>query len=153
MPDPNPADYREDDYSGEYQEPKVEFKEPSEHALANWREAFQDFKKPLDGKWSDDVVKGLADSFKTGAQMYALTYDPIAVLTFAGGIAIDVVAATAGKTAEWLSENDRDDFESEHYQNATKRLTNAIISRDHAQIRESLDYASEVRQKAPPPGR
>ena len=153
MPDTNPHDFPDDDYSSEYLEPKVELKEPSEHALANWREAFQDFEKPLDGKWSDKTVEGLADALKTGAQMYALTYDPIAILSFAGGMALDVVAATVGKASEWTSDNTKEDLDSEHHQNATNRLTEAIISRDHAQIRESLDYTSEVRQQAPPPRR
>ena len=155
MPDtnPQPNDFEEDDFSTEYYEPKTEFKEPSEHAIANWREAFQDFVKPTDGKWADAAVSGFADAFKNGAQMYALTYDPTGAASFAASMALDIIATTVGKTVEVIADHRKEDFESDHHHNATKRLTDAIISRDHTQIRSSLDYASELQQRAQPPKR
>lgn len=139
------AEQYEDSYQNDFQIPPVEYREPSEHALAHWRESFDEMEKPDDGHWSDEGIDGITAGFKSSAQMYALTFHPTGMAALAAGVAAELLGHAREKSSEQIK-NMRDGNESsdEQFRQADQKLTQAIATRDQTAVRGVLEMAMNL---------
>lgn len=130
----------QDSYELEHPPQPVEHLQPSDHALAHWRESFDEMEKPTDGHWSDKTLEGVTEGFKHSSQMYALTFDPTGMAALAAGIAAELLGHALEKSSEHIRNmRDSDNPSDRELQETDRKLTQAIANRDQTAVRGALE--------------